>query len=82
MHNQPRTPREFVDAGMVILIACRCGHEQLLDPLMVEFTHGEKFDLAANWRELEATLRCEACGSRRPIITYAQAAIGDMLRAG
>jgi len=82
MQNQPRTPREFVEAGMIILVACRCGHEQHLDPLMVEFTHGESFDLVADWRELELSLRCSACGSPRPIITYAQAAIDPVQATG
>ncbi|WP_423069037.1 hypothetical protein [Devosia sp. CN2-171] len=69
----PRTPRQFADAGMVVLIACRCGHEQRLDPLMVEFTCGENFDLAADWRELSVALHCEACGSPRPIISFSEA---------
>ena len=77
---QPRTPREFANAGMIILVACRCGHEQHLDPLMVEFTHGEHFDLVVNWRELETTLYCAACGTRSPIITYAQSAVAELLR--
>ena len=69
----PRTPRQFADAGLVVLVACRCGHEQRLDPLMVEFTYGESFDLAADWRELSVAFRCEACGSPRPIISFGEA---------
>lgn len=68
----PRTPREFADLGRVVLVACRCGHEQVMDPLMVAFTHGEDFDLGGGLRELAAQFSCEACGSPRPIITLGQ----------
>ena len=65
----PITPRQFADAGMVVLVACRCGHEQVMDPLMVAFTHGEDFDLSHGLRELGAQFSCESCGSPRPIIS-------------
>lgn len=68
----PRTPREFVDLGRVVLVACRCGHEQAMDPLMVAFTHGEDFDLAGGLLELTSQFSCEACGSPGPIITIGQ----------
>ncbi len=70
MQDAPRTPREFADAKLVILVACRCGHEKVVDPMMVEFTHGEHFDIPANFRELSGAFRCEACGAHRPIISW------------
>lgn len=70
MQHPPHTPREFAAAKLVILIACRCGHEKVVDPMLVEFTHGEHFDIAANFRELSGAYRCEACGAHRPIISW------------
>lgn len=64
----PRTPREFADLGRVVLVACRCGHEQVMDPLMVVFTHGEDFDLAGGLCNWSLSPR-EALRTPRPIIT-------------
>ena len=68
--SSPRTPRQFAQAKMVILVACRCGHEKVVDPLLVEFTHGEHFDIIAGFRELSRAYRCEACGGHKPIISW------------
>jgi hypothetical protein len=54
----------------VFLVACRNGHEKVVDPMLVEFTHGEHFDIAANLRELSNAYRCEACSTHRPIISW------------
>jgi hypothetical protein len=67
---EPRTPRQFADAKQVILLACRCGHEKVVDPMLVEFTHGEHFDIVADFRELSNAYRCEACGAPRPIVSW------------
>jgi predicted RNA-binding Zn-ribbon protein involved in translation (DUF1610 family) len=67
---EPRTPRQFAEAKQVILVACRCGHEKVVEPMLVEFTHGEHFDIVANVRELSNAYRCEACGAHRPIISW------------
>jgi predicted RNA-binding Zn-ribbon protein involved in translation (DUF1610 family) len=60
---EPRTPRQFAEAKQVILVACRCGHEKVVE-------HGEHFDIVANVRELSNAYRCEACGAHRPIISW------------
>lgn len=75
--SQPRTPREFSDAGMVIRVACRCGHDHRMDPLTMEMFYGTDFDLVANAAELVSIIRCEACGSSRPFIFYEQANVAD-----
>lgn len=74
---KPRTPREFSDAGMVIRVACRCGHEHHMDPLTIEMFYGTDFDLVANAAELVSVIRCEACGSSRPFIFYEPGEIRD-----
>ena len=71
MQNEPRTPREFAEAKLVILVACRCGHQKAVDPMIVEFTHGENFDIVADFQELSGAYRCEACGAHRPSISWA-----------
>lgn len=71
MPKEPRTPGEFAYAKLVILLACRCGHEKVVDPMMVEFTHGEDFDIVADFRELSSAYRCEACGAHKPIVSWA-----------
>lgn len=73
--SEPRTPREFFDAGLVIRVACRCGHEHHMDPLTIEMFYGTAFDLVANAAELVSVIRCEACGSSRPFIFYEQSSI-------
>lgn len=75
--SDPRTPREFSDAGMVIRVACRCGHQHHMDPLTMEMFYGTDFDLVANASELVSVIRCEACGSSRPFIFYEQSGILD-----
>lgn len=67
---EPRIPREFSDAGIVIRVACRCGHEHHMDPLTIELFYGTDFDLVANAAELVSVIRCEACGSSRPFIFF------------
>lgn len=52
-----RTPREFSEAGMVLRVLCRCGYEKRVDPLEIEFTHGEDFDLANGWVVCRRRLR-------------------------
>lgn len=69
-----RTPREFSEAGMVVRVLCRCGHEKRVDPLDIEFTHGEDFDLARGWVALGNDMRCEACGDR-PVIAFGEAEV-------
>lgn len=66
--SEPRTPREVADAGLSVLIACRCGHEEAMDPLMVEFIYGEDFDLRASSAELTSAFRCKGCGASRPLV--------------
>lgn len=46
--SDPRTPRHVADFGLFVLIACRCGHEEAMDPLMVEFIYGDDFDLVGS----------------------------------
>lgn len=66
--SEPRTPREVADAGLSVLISCRCGHEEAMDPLLVEFIYGENFDLRANSAELTSAFRCKGCGAHRPLV--------------
>ena len=67
--SDPRTPRQVADAGLFVLIACRCGHEEAMDPLMMEFIYGDDFDLVGSTVELSTAFRCKACGSHKPVIT-------------
>jgi len=67
-----RTPREFSEAGMALRVLRRCGHEKRGDPLDIEFTHGENFDLANGWVALGNDTRCEACGDK-PVIAFGEA---------
>jgi len=72
MTTPPRTPRDFADAGIAVRSLCRCGHEKRIDPLDIEFSHGEDFDLSRGWVALSNELRCEACGDR-PVIAFGEA---------
>jgi len=67
-----RTPRDFSDAGVILRVLCRCGHEKQVDPLDIAFTHGEDFDLAGGHLALSSDMRCEACGDR-PVIAFGEA---------
>lgn len=66
--SEPRTPREVADAGLCVLISCRCGHEEAMDPLMVEFIYGETFDLLASTLELTSAFKCKGCGADKPLV--------------
>lgn len=67
--SDPHTPRQVADAGLFVLVACHCGHEEAMDPLMVEFIYGDDFDLLGSTAELSSTFRCKACGSHKPVVT-------------
>ncbi len=72
--SEPRTPRQIADAGLSVLISCRCGHDEIMDPLMVEFIYGDDFDLVGSTRELASAFRCKGCGSHKPLITIGRPA--------
>lgn len=67
---EPRTAREFLSAGLVLRVACRCGHHSYMDPMTVAFIYGDDFDFQQDHSELYAVIRCEFCNHARPIITF------------
>jgi hypothetical protein len=68
----PHTAREFADSGRNVLVSCRCGHVQFMDPEMIVFMLGEDFPLATSVAVLSAAISCEACGDAKPAITLGQ----------
>ncbi len=78
--SERRTPRQVADAGLFVLIECRCGHQEAMDPLMVEFIYGDDFDLGAGTREISSAFRCKACGEHRPVVSIGRPeAAGDFV---
>jgi hypothetical protein len=76
-----RTARQITDAGLVLRIACRCGHESFMDPLTVSFIYGDGFDFYQDQAELYAVIRCEACGAARPVIDFTPGRVAEDGRA-
>jgi hypothetical protein len=72
MAGEPITAREFADSGRSVLVSCRCGHIQFMDPEMIVFMLGDDFPLATSAAVLSASINCAACGSAKPAITLGQ----------
>jgi uncharacterized Zn finger protein len=62
----PRTVEQLAVANRRIVVRCEeCQHTKEVAPDVLDMTFGPDFDVYAGFRELEAQLRCEACGKPR-----------------
>ena len=71
---KPITARECADAGMMLRVMCRCGHESRMEPELVAFMLGEDFPLATGLAALSWSINCGACNNPRPVIVFADEA--------
>ena len=71
-HTTPHTAREFADAGLNVLVSCRCGHVQFMDPEMIVFMLGGAFPLATSTATLSASICCAVCGAAKPAMPLGQ----------
>jgi hypothetical protein len=67
----PRTTCEFLEHGREVIVRCDdCNRNHRVDPEMLVLQFGEEFDCYASLAELQAQLRCDACGERYRLIYF------------
>lgn len=67
----PRTAREFAENGREVVVKCdACNRNRRVDPELLVLEFGEDFDCYSGLAELQAQLRCDACGERYRLVYF------------
>jgi len=71
MGRYPRSVEEFAGNMREVVVVCSdCKRKRTVPPDVLSAMFGDSFDLYDGYAELEAQLRCDACGKKHRLIVF------------